>query len=92
VVVEGIDNMGGFNSSSDTETKSEVYRPRSCQSYLLWFPHHKPRHYIVGVRVFGGWLNRPHLAQLESGVGGATASPGSVRIWGGWGYSLTWLS
>jgi len=35
--------------------------------------------------VFGGWLNWPHLAQLESGVGGAAASPGPVRVWGGWG-------
>jgi len=34
-------------------------------------------------------LIKPHLAQLESGVGGATASPGPARVWGGWGYSLT---
>jgi len=33
--------------------------------------------------VFGGWLNWPQLAQLESGVGGASASPGPVRVWGG---------
>jgi len=58
------------------------------------------------VCVFGGWLNwphlaelqsgwvglQPHLAQLESGVGGTAASPGPVRVWGGWGYSLTWSS
>jgi len=43
---------------------------------------------IAGVCVFGSWLNWPHLAQLEFGVGGATASPGPVRVWGGWG--LVW--
>jgi len=26
---------------------------------------------------------QPHLAQLESGMGGATASPGPVRVWVG---------
>jgi len=42
--------------------------------------------------VFGGTLNWLHLAHLESGVGGAIASPGPVRVWGGWGCSLTWPS
>jgi len=37
------------------------------------------------VCVFGGWFNWPHLAQLESGGVGATASPGPVRVWGGGG-------
>jgi len=38
----------------------------------------RPAHYItnqpayVWECVLGGWLNQPHLAQLESGVGGAT--------------------
>jgi len=46
--------------------------------------------------VFGGCLTwpsfslewvelQPHLAQLESGGGGAAASPGPARVWGGWG-------
>jgi len=37
----------------------------------------------VCVCLVAGWLNWPHLAQLESGVGGATASPGPVSLWGG---------
>ena len=40
---------------------------------------------MCGVCVVGGWLNWPYLAQLESGGGGATASPGPVRVWGGGG-------
>jgi len=40
-----------------------------------------------------GWVGlQPHLAQVESGVGGAAASPGPVRVWGGWRCSLTWPS
>jgi len=31
-----------------------------------------------------GWVGlQPHPAQLETGVGGATASPGPGRDWGG---------
>jgi len=35
-------------------------------------PQINPLWECVCVCVFGGWLNRPHLAQLEFGVGGTT--------------------
>jgi len=70
-----------------TETRAveyEVLQPTHTHTHT----HHKTA-LCKCVCLVTGW---PHLAQLESGVGGATASPGPVRVWGGWGYSLTWPS